>query len=169
MLYFLLVCKKDCTVLEFPGSEANIYFEEHLRTATSASWFCPLWSCFLQCVYFFRHRSGVFILNFEQVSHIIFVLPLLTLDKKMPAGLLFIWFCWFHSSFKFKVFIAAVCNNWFFCKCLTMLFVNFQIAPSFLRIALRFFKVRMYLTNILVLYVCRLIYFCFLIRLHVTY
>ena len=31
-------------------------------------------------------RSGVFIVNFEQNSHIILVFPLLTLNKKMPAG-----------------------------------------------------------------------------------
>ena len=33
-------------------------------------------------------RSVVFIVNFEQISHIILVFPLLTLNKQMPAGLL---------------------------------------------------------------------------------
>ena len=31
-------------------------------------------------------RSGVFIVNFEQISHIALVSLLLTLDKHMPAG-----------------------------------------------------------------------------------
>ena len=36
-----------------------------------------------------RHHwrcSGLFIVNFEQISHIILVFPLLTLDKKILAG-----------------------------------------------------------------------------------
>ena len=33
-------------------------------------------------------RSGVFIVNFEQISHIILVFPLLTLNKSIPAGIL---------------------------------------------------------------------------------
>ena len=31
-------------------------------------------------------RSGVFIVNFEKISHIVLVFPLLTLNKQMPAG-----------------------------------------------------------------------------------
>ena len=31
-------------------------------------------------------RSGVFIVNFEQISHIVLGFPLLTLNKAMPAG-----------------------------------------------------------------------------------
>ena len=34
------------------------------------------------------HRSSDFIINFEHISHIILVLPLLTLNKWMPVGLL---------------------------------------------------------------------------------
>ena len=33
-------------------------------------------------------RSNVFIVNLEQISHIVMLLPLLTLNKKMSAGLL---------------------------------------------------------------------------------
>ena len=32
------------------------------------------------------NRSGVFIVNFEQISHIVVVIPLLTLNKLMLAG-----------------------------------------------------------------------------------
>ena len=31
-------------------------------------------------------RSGVFIVNFEQISHIVLVVPLLALNNQMPAG-----------------------------------------------------------------------------------
>ena len=31
-------------------------------------------------------RSALFIVNFEQISHIVFVFPLLTLNKQMPVG-----------------------------------------------------------------------------------
>ena len=34
------------------------------------------------------HRSSVFIVNFEQILHIVLLFSLLTLDKYMPAGLL---------------------------------------------------------------------------------
>ena len=35
-----------------------------------------------------RHcrRSGVFIVNFERISHIVLVFPLLILNKEMPVG-----------------------------------------------------------------------------------
>ena len=33
-------------------------------------------------------RRGVFMFNFEQISHIVLVFSLLTLNKKIPAGLL---------------------------------------------------------------------------------
>ena len=47
-----------------------------------------------------RHlrRSGVFIVNFEQISHIVMVLLLLSLNKKMPAGV-------YHEQFSRK-------HNW---------------------------------------------------------
>ena len=35
------------------------------------------------------HRSGVLIVNFEQISHLFLVFLLLTLSRSMPAGLLF--------------------------------------------------------------------------------
>ena len=38
-------------------------------------------------------RSGVFFVNSKQISHICFVLLLLTLNKKMPAGLIVGIFC----------------------------------------------------------------------------
>ena len=31
-------------------------------------------------------RTGVFIVNFEHISHLVIVFPLLTLSKQMPAG-----------------------------------------------------------------------------------
>ena len=33
-------------------------------------------------------RSGVFVIDFERISHIVLVFPLLTLNKWMPTGLL---------------------------------------------------------------------------------
>ena len=33
-----------------------------------------------------ERRSGVFIVNFKQISHIAVVFPLLILNKQMPAG-----------------------------------------------------------------------------------
>ena len=37
-----------------------------------------------------RHwrRSGIFIVNFQHISHLVLVFPLLTLSRSMPAGLL---------------------------------------------------------------------------------
>ena len=34
------------------------------------------------------HRSAIFIVNFERISHLVLVFPLLTLSKLMPAGIL---------------------------------------------------------------------------------
>ena len=42
-------------------------------------------------------RFGVFIVNFEQISHIVLIFPLLTLNKRMPA-----W----HNANLFKNFIT---------------------------------------------------------------
>ena len=33
-----------------------------------------------------RHRSGAFIVNFEQISPIVLMFPMLNLNKEMPAG-----------------------------------------------------------------------------------
>ena len=33
------------------------------------------------------HRSGVFIINFEYISHLVLVFLLFTLSKELPAGL----------------------------------------------------------------------------------
>ena len=38
-----------------------------------------------------RHRSDVFVANFEQISHVAVVFPLLTLKKKLLAGMLFLF------------------------------------------------------------------------------
>ena len=34
-----------------------------------------------------RRLSGVFIVNFEQISQIVLVFPLMTLNKQIPAGI----------------------------------------------------------------------------------
>lgn len=38
-------------------------------------------------------RSSIFALNFERISHVVLVFPLLTLIKLMPAGLIAVVFC----------------------------------------------------------------------------
>ena len=35
-------------------------------------------------------RSGVFIVNFEHISHLVLVSLLLTLSRQMPAGIIYI-------------------------------------------------------------------------------
>ena len=35
-------------------------------------------------------RSGVFIVNFEHISHLVLVSSLLTLSRQMPAGIIYI-------------------------------------------------------------------------------
>ena len=39
-----------------------------------------------------KHSSGVFIVNFEHVSHVVLVFPLLTLNKKYQLGIFFLNF-----------------------------------------------------------------------------
>ena len=44
------------------------------------------------------HRSGVFIVNFEHISHLALVFLLLTLNMQLPAGFRFHPFHWSKSS-----------------------------------------------------------------------
>ena len=57
-----------------------------------------------------RHwrRSGVFIVNFEHISHLVLVFLLLTLNRQMPAGLMSDIFLLWVTSVKFKSSILLV-------------------------------------------------------------
>ena len=50
---------------------------------------CEIWSKLTIKTSEWRHwrRSGVFIVNFEHISHLVLVFPLLTLSRQMPADL----------------------------------------------------------------------------------
>ena len=54
-----------------------------------------LWNVYfgLKGNHFSRRHFGVFIVNFEQISHIVLVIPLLTLNKYIPAGIGYVLSC----------------------------------------------------------------------------
>ena len=77
----------------------EIYSEFTTKTPEQRNWRC----------------SGVFIVKFEQTSHIVLVFPFLTSNKWMPAGLLVsIWYIglkWSYVRNVFKVYHQIRHNN----------------------------------------------------------
>ena len=57
-----------------------------------------------------QYRSGVFIVNFEHISHLVLVFLLLTLNRKMPAGMPLVLPIWFRYL-DIKTFLCAIPNN----------------------------------------------------------
>ena len=53
------------------------------------------------------HRSGVLIVNFEHISHLVLVLLLLTLNKYLPAGLEIVKY-YLHYQEKYGVHVLCV-------------------------------------------------------------
>ena len=68
------------------------------------------------------HPSGVFIVNFEHISHLVLVFLLLTLNRKMPAGI------------NPKMIPLRTCFAWQ---------RNFDVISQFLNAKLQYYKVKL--------------------------
>lgn len=63
----------------------------NLRTSE----FVSLWRVYfgLKANYINQRHFGVIVFNFEQISHVALVIPLMTLNKQMPAGIRYVLSC----------------------------------------------------------------------------
>ena len=93
-------CSKS-TMCETPEQCVKFVQCEDTR-ATSISFYTSkkprVFWCFYEGIERDWHCSGVFFVNFEQISHIVMVFPLFNLNKHMSAELLSIWtyfFCYY--------------------------------------------------------------------------
>ena len=79
---------------EYCESFKNTYYEKHLRTTASLGYWGSPMALNPAGIYLLqvnsRCRSGVFIVNFEHISHLALVFLLLILNRYMSAGLRFI-------------------------------------------------------------------------------
>ena len=66
MVFYIKTALKN---LEFTGNPADNYMLK-VNNGNTKTW----------------RRSGVFIVNFEHISHLVLVFVLLTLSRQMPAG-----------------------------------------------------------------------------------